>query len=751
MSTYTLYVESIAMCIILLVVLFIANSYNRKTRGLDSLSCIYILSIITASMDVIWVNVDGVVEYASVNLIINTIYLIIFNFIGYCWFAYVCNVLPERFVPSRRVRLLLLLIPVISGILVFFSQWNHLIFYIDSYGIYHRAQWYIIQPFTDYLFLLLGSILSLNAMVKTEDKLERRLYGAMAMFVIPASLSQIIQVRFSLSVMTTYLGIFLSLFIMFYYQTFYNIKKNETDRFRELSVAAALGKSYELVAYADFDNSEISVFRIEGVFKKYEKYINNGKMSPFLFDKFLKEAVAPDMYADFVSYVDFSKIQNEMERGHDYSTDVRIVDDNIDKWYRLLFTAGENFSNLVVGFVSIEDEKKHELELERASKMAEEASKSKSAFLFNMSHDIRTPINAILGFTEMSKKNLENREKLADCLNKVTISGNHLLSLINNILDIARIENNKIVIEKVPTDVTELLEEIEIMISADAHNNKIVYNQVINSVENRYVNADRLHVKQILINILNNAMKFTEAGGHVTFSVEQLADTTDGKAYYSFIISDDGIGMSKEFQSHLFEEFGRERTSTQSGVEGTGLGMAIVKNLAELMDGRIEVDSIEGQGTSVSIYLSFDKCTQEDIVKENEDAVKDVGLSGLRVLLVEDNDLNREISRDVLNDLGIVVEEAVNGKEAVNMVKSNDSYYYDLILMDLQMPVMDGYEATALINNINSIRKIPIIALSANAFEEDKAKSTEAGMVGHLSKPINPKELTEMIARFISV
>ncbi len=388
--------------------------------------------------------------------------------------------------------------------------------------------------------------------------------------------------------------------------------------------------------------------------------------------------------------------------------------------------------------------------------IAKQANRAKTEFLFNMSHDIRTPMNAILGFTDIAARHIDDTARVEDSLVKIKSSGGHLLDLINDVLEMSRIESGRLDVMEAPTDILDCCEKMNPMLNALAIDKSIDYEMNIN-ITDRYVYADSVHLNRVLVNLLTNAFKYTKDGGSVRFCVEQLSSNLDGKTEFQFTVSDTGIGMSPEFIEHIFEQFAREQTSTINKIQGTGLGLAIAKRITDALSGTIEVESEVGKGSKFTLTVPFIRLTEAEIAEnfqtEEELAVKEtenaVAFEGKCVLLVEDNELNREIAVEILEDEGFKVESAEDGEIAVQKVGNNEKGYYDFILMDIQMPVMDGYEATKNIRAMNGKGEdIPIIALSANAFDSDKEKSVKAGMNAHIAKPINIKELFETIKQF---
>ncbi len=396
----------------------------------------------------------------------------------------------------------------------------------------------------------------------------------------------------------------------------------------------------------------------------------------------------------------------------------------------------------------LELEKKN-AELTLAADKADTANRSKRDFLFNMSHDIRTPMNAIIGFTNLAEQNINDKSKLSDYLDKIMISSQHLLSLINDVLDMSRIESGKVSIETVPVCIKDQMELVKDVVHADIEAKGLTYIEKTENLDDIYVYADALHVNRVLMNILTNAVKFTPDGGKITYTMRERKSDREGYAYYDFIIEDTGVGISEDFIGHIFEQFTREKTTTVSRTQGTGLGMSITKSLIELMGGDISVQSELGKGTVFTVTLEF-KLTTEDMVygqAEKRFDPANIKASGWRVLLVEDNELNMEIAVAILESAGFKVETAGDGSEAVDMVKTHPADYYDLILMDIQMPTMNGYEATQAIRSLYDPDKarIPIIAMTANAFDEDKKNAYAAGMNAHIAKPIDVNALMRTV------
>lgn len=387
-------------------------------------------------------------------------------------------------------------------------------------------------------------------------------------------------------------------------------------------------------------------------------------------------------------------------------------------------------------------------ELADALAIAESASRAKTDFLNNMSHDIRTPMNAIVGFTSLAETHIDDKEQVRDYLAKISVSSQHLLSLINDVLDMSRIESGKATIVEAPLHLPSLIDDLRTIVQpeADAKHQNLVFDT--QGITNKDIVADKLHLNQVLLNILSNAVKFTPAGGSISMSVSEKPAGKDGWARFEFLIKDSGIGMSDEFQESLFEPFTRARTSTVSEIQGTGLGMAITKSLVDMMGGTIVVHSAEGEGSEFVVDLQFEVCKSLEAMTAPEEVPMD--FTGKRILLAEDNELNQQIALAILEEVGFDVDVAINGLEAVDMLQKASDGYYDVVLMDIQMPVMDGYEATRRIRALDDEGKaaIPIIAVTANAFEEDRESIYDAGMNAHLPKPY---EIPKMMATLADI
>ena len=380
---------------------------------------------------------------------------------------------------------------------------------------------------------------------------------------------------------------------------------------------------------------------------------------------------------------------------------------------------------------------------------AESSNKSKSIFLTNMSHDIRTPMNAIMGYTKLTKKDYDKPEKVLTYMNKAETASNHLILLVNNILDMENITSGGILLNEHQENLESLLKQIEDIVLSDVQEKNLTFTVDTSDILHKNVICDKLRLNQILINIISNSITYTPEGGHINVSASEINQISENCCEYQIIIKDDGIGIKQDFLKIIFEPFTQEKRKLFPTSHGSGLGLTLTKQIVSLMKGKIDIKSEEGKGTETTVTFQFNLSGKQKTENQTEIPNK-INLNGLKVLLVDDNDFNRDITKLILVDEGIIVDEADNGEVAVNKIKNSKKGQYDLVLMDIQMPVMDGYKATQLIRDLDNYDQanIPIIAMTANAFDEDRQAAFEAGMNEHLSKPLEISKLLETLNRF---
>ena len=665
-----------------------------------------------------------------------------------------------------------------------------------------------------------------------------------------------------------------------------------TER-RHQELVQALSTDYNLVCYFDLETRKGNALRTYACPAGLLEQLFSGDLS---LDVHMENYIQTCVYVDDRDMVrrvfaGDNLLRDLQDRGIYYLNYRTVCMGEIRYFQMKAVPIGDQSSSrgVVIGFRCVDEETRSEMEkkslLEDALAQANRASKAKSVFLSNMSHDIRTPMNAIIGFTALATTHIDNREQVEEYLKKIMTSGNHLLSLINDVLDMSRIESGKMYLDEKPCSLPDILHGLRSIVQADVHAKQLELYMDAVDVIHEDILCDRLRLNQILLNLLGNSIKYTPAGGIVSIRVTEKPSAPAGHAAYEFSVRDTGIGMSEEFVAHIFEPFERERNSTTSGIQGTGLGMAITRNIVEMMNGSIHVKSRQGVGTEFSVDLTFRLCSDEKqpttipelsgcralVVDDDfntcdsvscmlqqigmraewtlsgkeavlrtrqsvmrgdhysvyiidwllpdmngievarrvrkecgedvpiivltaydwsdiEDEAREAGITAFcgkplflselrdcllsvmgseapaeeedsrqqpiaagRILLAEDNELNQEIALAILEEAGFTVEIAENGQIALDMLRGSQPGYYQLILMDVQMPVMDGYQATLAIRTLEDpgLRDIPILAMTANAFEEDKQTALKCGMNGHISKPINIEKLLETLSRVL--
>lgn len=660
------------------------------------------------------------------------------------------------------------------------------------------------------------------------------------------------------------------------------------DTQTQLKIVNALCRSFLNVYHLNLNDETVRIIKLKG----YVTSSLTGDAKQFQYRDviatYCDERVHPDDREMFLSALDPATIRGKLAHADEYTGHYRILTDGEVHYFQFRFIAMEpegehRLDQVIVGFLNVDtivEEEAHSRQvLADALAAAEHSSRAKTTFLNNMSHDIRTPMNAIIGFTSLAAAHIDNQEQVAGYLRKIQTSSSHLLSLINDVLDMSRIESGKMRLEEAPANLASIMHDLKVIVQGDVAAKQLDFFIDTVDVVNEEIVCDKLRLNQVLLNLLSNAVKFTNPGGFVSVRIAQKTKEYDGAADYEFRVKDSGIGMAPEFVNHVFEAFERERTSTISGTQGTGLGMAITKSIVDMMGGTIEVNSTPGKGTEFIVSLRFrtgEGSTKRDPIpqlqglralvvdddlhtctsvakmlyqigmradwtlsgkeavhkaafafeerddyyayiidwlmpdmngvecvrriravvgdskpiiiltaydwsnieeeareagvtafcskplfmselrdlleqpfverEESETPTEMPDFTGKRVLLVEDNKLNREIAVEILGAVGFEIETASNGQEAVAAVETSSAAPFDLVLMDIQMPIMDGYEATYAIRQLEAPAcRTPIYAMTANTFEEDKQRALAAGMNGHISKPIEVQTLLKTL------
>lgn len=532
----------------------------------------------------------------------------------------------------------------------------------------------------------------------------------------------------------------------------------------DVSAIGGLASEYNQLMVVDLETGLFDAY-VNGKRASEEFLSFAGQTDPLFYEGFattMKFLCHPDDLEQMMKFADRSYIEECLKDRKRFSTKFRCLD--LERKYiwadfiLIKFDAiNEAPTRISVGYVNtdaeVAAENARQAQLKDALEKAEAANIAKTNFLNNMSHDIRTPMNAVLGYARLMEKEVNNPLVMADYLKKIRFSGEYLLAIINNVLDLASIDSGKIRLDEGFMDTLDASNSFDAIIEGELKRKKIKIS-ASGDIKHRYVFADSAKLRQIMVNLVSNAVKYTGEGGEIKLDFRELPCDREGYGTYVTTVSDNGIGMSKEFQEKIFDSFSRERNTTACGISGTGLGMSIVKKLVDLMGGTIEMESELGKGTTFRItnvhkFVDSPEEYLKDMTGQNEEHVD---FKGKRILLAEDNELNAEIAKAILEDLGFEVDHVEDGVECVDTYTKSVLGHYNLILMDIQMPNMDGYKATRVIRNMENRLKanIPIYAMTANAFEEDRKKAHEAGMDGHLSKPIDVNLLVKCLRTGLS-
>ena len=520
---------------------------------------------------------------------------------------------------------------------------------------------------------------------------------------------------------------------------------------KQLDIVQAISKMYSVNMYINLKNDSWELIKDS---EKLQKSLEGKERVEEMFETFIEREMAPEDYAQCRDFLNLEYIREHLRHNKVISCTAKHQN---GKWILMILVPQKydergDIESFLLLCRDVTGEKEREIqyqeELEKSVKQAERANAAKTDFLRRMSHDIRTPINGIRGMVPMCKKYMDNPEKQEECLDKIMSASSFLLDLVNDVLDMSKLESGRLILEAKPFSLTQVVDEVKNMIEIQAQEKKVEFVLESETFEQDQLVGSSLHLRQIMQNIASNAVKYNrDEGGYVRITCWE--ETTESEEVcFHFVCEDNGIGMSKEFQESAFEPFSQERESARTLYAGTGLGLAITKHLVERMNGEILFESEKDKGTTfdIRIPLRVNRVRISRQPKTKNDTLR----QKIRVLLVEDNDLNMEIAEFMLQDLGAEVKKAWNGQEAVDRFKNSEPGEYDVILMDIMMPVLNGLDAARKIRRLDreDAETIPIIAMSANAFSEDIASSLEAGMNAHISKPINTEKLIKMLNQY---
>ena len=765
-------VSGICLLVVFVLYMRIITGMARSEKR-DLYVDIMVIGIIYLATDVVWgIIYDSLLPIPMVlQPIIYAIYYSGSAILSYRWFVYV-EFMQESVFYRNPIMKQAAKIPVLFVIVAsFLSIWTGYFFVIDANGAYVRGSWYVAQLFLTYGYIVFSALKVTIRMFFTREFEKQNTYLIMLSYFIFPVVFGVLQVispelpylciGIAMATLQTYLfnvnfeqerelssskiQSFTRLFISSYYLDLQTGKSEYLSKVEESREHYLTGDFYKTVSA----NHEDAIYRYAEKFVHAEDRARYCQMCE---KKYIVKHLSP---------------KNQF-----YAFDYRQIAGGEEKWYRMHviaadFQANEEPSHVVMAVMDVDKQVRRDIwqmaAIEEALVQAEKANKAKSRFLSNMSHDIRTPMNAIIGFATLAQNDASDVDLVQSYLGKILSASKHLLSLINDVLDMSRIESGKIQIQEDEVSLQEVISEVENLIQpmAEEKNQEFI---VKTNITNNYIYCDKLRLNQVLINLLGNAIKFTPIKGTIILDIHQEMVAPFGYGVYIFEVKDTGIGIAGEFLGKIFQAFEREKGTTIGGIQGTGLGLSITKSIVEMMGGKIVVESEVDKGTVFTVKVVFRlQDVEEDVVSmeelEVQKRLEETNrkerqkrlFEGKRILLVEDNELNREIGRRILKGAGFFVEEVVNGKEALDKVQESNGQTFDLVLMDIQMPVMDGYEATQKIRTLTNkkLANIPIVAMTANAFAEEKQKALSCGMNGHISKPINVDALFRTIENIL--
>lgn len=535
-------------------------------------------------------------------------------------------------------------------------------------------------------------------------------------------------------------------------------QKQEAEHLQRLEVIEGLSVNYDSIFYIDLDSNQIMPYRLSSRAEHHFKRLFHTDSYDTFIDSYINSWVCEDDRPMLAQTLNPDSIRSQLSCQKTFYVNFRTLEKDETQYLQLRIAKvgnADRISRIVLGSRRVDDEIRHEIEqkkvFEDAWTQARQANITKSTFLSNMSHDMRTPLNAITGYTSLARSHADNPEKVLNYLNKIETSSDHLLRLVTHILEISQIESGDMEVVEAPCKVRNIIEAVRQNISPRANAKQITFTVDNSGVKHDEIYCDSKKLIQVLIYLLGNAVKYTENHGHVLLTISEEKEPTADYAFYQFAVKDDGIGIEEADLERIFEPFERVSSTTFCGVFGTGLGLTLAKNFVEMMSGHISVESQPGVGSTFTVSLRLRTCKDYSISPQDAVEIVKKLLTHRKILLVDDNELNLEIEAELFQDVGLSVDTADNGQTAVDKIIKADPDEYALILMDIQMPVMDGHEAARTIRRLKDpVRaNIPIIALSANAFDEDRRMSRESGMNAHMAKPMDLSRLLELIATII--
>lgn len=771
-NTHSLYSVMSFVAAIIVLILIVNNFFNEHKSEKHSQSTLFFFIFLYCVQDGIWgLFASGIINSNPGLMSTSAIFHIFSSVAPIIWSMYFCNSFREEIRYPKNIYIYSTFLMIIQIAMIITNFFTKFMFYVDKNGNYQTTEIRGILFYLQFTVYAMISIIALVGITKQKEKSKRSIFISFFSISFAPVIFSIFQMFYpdapansiGLSIACILIQIFLS--------------KRFERQVRELKAEAALREAqkkdflsagviktlsleYGPLFLADLNTGALQIFRssnmqssltVQQLASEIHEYI------PFICEYAERHVAVADREA-FLDWAEVKHLNSIITTENISDFTYQQTMNGEQRFYQLCCGRVQGSEELMVfGFrnvdATVKKEEKSKTVLETALKEAKVANEAKTRLLFNMSHDIRTPMNAIIGFTDLAKKNINDTERATDYLKKLDDAGHHLLDIINEILDMSRIESGKMELHEAPMNLLAASVST-IAICTEAGRQRGVTVELHHGAAGAlWVYCDETRINQIAMNIISNAVKYTNPGGRVDIWVNILdVNKKNNTVSLEMIIKDTGIGMSKEFIEKIYEPFERSSSSTASGIQGTGLGMAIVKQLVDLMNGKITVSSELGVGTTVSTEFTFRlaKPIEEESPEEIQSTL--YNLEGKHILLVEDNAINQEIAREILKEKGITVDIANDGDLAIEIMKNAEENQYDLILMDVQMPRMNGYDATREIRKLSNphIAGIPIIAMTANVFDEDRKNVLDAGMNGHLSKPIEPDKMFKMISDFVS-
>lgn len=753
--------------VIVLSVLLNCAKATEYEEIIDKPFCLLIKFLIVFCVaDMIWGVLSS--RLVLVNQLVYTISTYSFHALAalsaYMWSGYVLKYVGVNDRIHAAVSLGRKIFLVIQYCVLFSNIWIKIFFWVDENANYHSYElrnFMFFLQFAYYVIIIIYAFIRL-VLLNTDSKEKIKKYRSalvFSLFPLSFGIGQMLwpdAPMYSLGFMVTAVLIYAVNISNQREKYVFELYQNESNKL--MSLLNVLSEDFLIMFYIDMVTEEFEAYANLVDSKNSKSRLGEQGFFANLPDR-IRDVVYDEDRELVIHQLSRENITKQLEKSKSFYFNFRHEEKNgkIVYYMAKVLKMSDDEKNIVVGIFDdnerVKKEENIKTELRNAKKVAETANNAKTNFLFNMSHDIRTPMNAVLGFVKLAQRHIDQKEYVDECLSKIKISGEHLLALINDILDMSRIEAGKFEINYTPEKVLDECDRIVDIAKDMALEKSIELNVDKINLVDEYVRYDKLRISQVLLNLLSNAIKYTQPGGKVCLRVERIGEV-DNRVEFKYSIEDNGVGMSPEFLEKIYDEFEREETATASGVQGTGLGMSIVKRLIDMMDGKIKISSEKNVGTCVECIISFEKCEEEEVRLSQSELFKvDVeAVKGKRILVVDDNIFNREIAVELLCEAGFDVTEAVDGFEAVRIVEKSTELF-DAILMDVQMPIMDGYKATKLIRQLKDPYKstVPIISMTANSFEEDKKMALSSGMNDHLSKPIDIEKVISVLVKYINI